>query len=223
MIEYLKQDWSSSGSSWENDELCLYTYDVNYNMIEELKNYWDDSSWVILSEKTYTYDMNNNLIEELWQGWWGLTWTNQDLYTYTYDGNNNMTELLHQYWDGSSWVNSMRDVYSYIPTGIEDYEYLVTAYSLSQNYPNPFNPSTTIKYQIPELSLVTLKVYDVLGSEIITLVNEEKPLGSYEVDFSVGQNSILSLSSGIYFYRLQVYAPGRAGSFVETKKMMLLR
>jgi len=85
-------------------------------------------------------------------------------------------------------------------------------FALHQNYPNPFNPTTTIKYQIPELSLVTLKVFDVLGSEITTLVNEEKPVGSYEVNFNAS-----SLPSGIYFYKLQ------AGSFVETKKMMLMK
>ena len=86
------------------------------------------------------------------------------------------------------------------------------AYSLLNNYPNPFNPATIIKYQIPKLSFVTLKVYDVLGSEIATLVNEEKPAGSYEVEFNAA-----SLPSGIYFYRLQ------AGSFVETKKMVLMK
>jgi len=85
-------------------------------------------------------------------------------------------------------------------------------YELSQNYPNPFNPSSTISYQIPELSFVTLKVYDVLGSEIITLVNEEKVVGSYEIEFDA-----TLLPSGIYFYRLQ------AGSFVETKKMVLMK
>ncbi len=86
------------------------------------------------------------------------------------------------------------------------------ALSLEQNYPNPFNPVTTIKYQIPELSFVILKVYDVLGREVVTLVNEEKQTGSYEVEFDA-----TSLSSGIYFYRLQ------AGSFVETKKMVLIK
>jgi len=84
--------------------------------------------------------------------------------------------------------------------------------SLVQNYPNPFNPTTTIKYQIPELSLVTIKVYDVLGNEIATLVNQEKPIGSYEVKFNA-----IGIPSGIYFYRIQ------AGSFVETKKMLLLK
>jgi hypothetical protein len=85
-------------------------------------------------------------------------------------------------------------------------------FSLSQNYPNPFNPATVIKYQIGELSFVTLKVYDVLGNEITTLVDEEKPLGNYEVEFNANNHS-----SGVYFYQL------KAGSFIETKKMILVR
>ena len=86
------------------------------------------------------------------------------------------------------------------------------AFELLQNYPNPFNPSTTINYQIPELSNVVLKVYDVLGNEISVLVNESKQPGYYEVELNA-----TSLPSGIYFYRLQ------AGSFVETKKMILIK
>ncbi len=101
-------------------------------------------------------------------------------------------------------------------TGLESESFPIH-YILSQNYPNPFNPTTTIKYLIPELSFVTIKVYDVLGNEVATLIKEEKPAGSYEVEFSVGQNSILSLSSGIYFYQL------RSGNFVETKKMILMK
>ena len=85
-------------------------------------------------------------------------------------------------------------------------------FALYQNYPNPFNPSTTINYQIPELSNVTLKVYDVLGNEIKTIVNEEKQSGIYNVEFDA-----TGLSSGIYLYRLQ------AGNFIETKKILLLK
>jgi len=87
-----------------------------------------------------------------------------------------------------------------------------TEFSLGQNYPNPFNPSTTINYSIPEFSFVTLKVYDVLGSEVATLVNEDKSVGSYEVEFDANE-----LTSGIYFYKIQ------SGSFVETKKMVLMK
>jgi len=92
-------------------------------------------------------------------------------------------------------------------------------FSLEQNYPNPFNPSTTIRYEIPEQSFVTIKVYDILGNEITTLVNEEKAAGNYEVEFNTSSHSgnVRNLTSGIYFYRLQ------AGSFIETKKMILMK
>jgi len=99
-----------------------------------------------------------------------------------------------------------------LPTDIKREADIVDNYYLQQNYPNPFNPATTIKYQIPELSFVTIRVFDVLGNEIATLVNEEKPAGSYDVEFDAS-----SLSSGIYFYGLQ------AGSYIETKKMVLMK
>jgi photosystem II stability/assembly factor-like uncharacterized protein len=85
-------------------------------------------------------------------------------------------------------------------------------FSLNQNYPNPFNPRTFIQYAIANRQFVTLKVYDILGKEVATLVNEEKPAGSYEVKFDA-----LNYPSGIYFYKLQ------AGSFIETKKMIFLK
>ena len=89
-------------------------------------------------------------------------------------------------------------------------------FSLSQNYPNPFNPVTTIKYQIPKVSFVTLKVYDVLGNEIATLVNEEKTAGSYKVEFSATGVAI-GLPSGVYFYVMQ------ADNFIDTKKLVLIK
>jgi hypothetical protein len=87
-----------------------------------------------------------------------------------------------------------------------------TTYSLSQNYPNPFNPVTKINFAIPKSGLVTLKVYDILGREVMTLVNEMKTAGNYTVDFN-GAN----LSSGAYFYRL------KSGEFIDTKRMMLIK
>jgi hypothetical protein len=85
-------------------------------------------------------------------------------------------------------------------------------YVLQQNYPNPLNPGTKIKYSVPKYSTVVIKVFDILGNEIETLVNEEKPIGNYEVEF-VANN----LPSGIYFYKMQ------SGSFVGTKKMVLMK
>ncbi len=118
------------------------------------------------------------------------------------------------------------------PVSVEDDETanVPRVYDLFQNYPNPFNPSTLINYQIPNADYVTLIVYDVLGNKVATLVDEEKSAGSYEVKFSAIGGDASALSSGIYFYRIQAGDPstgsqeGQAGqSFVETKKMVLLR
>ncbi len=90
---------------------------------------------------------------------------------------------------------------------------------LSQNYPNPFNPSTKIKYSVPQSSQVVIKVFDVLGNEIETLVNEEKPTGTYEINWNAA-----TLPSGVYFYQLKVYpAIGGAGDYINIKKMILLK
>lgn len=98
--------------------------------------------------------------------------------------------------------SSVRHVVSEVPTLPE----------LGQNYPNPFNPTTRIKFQVPTISIVMLKVFDVLGREVATLVNEKLSSGSYSVQFVADH-----LASGVYFYRLQ------AGAYVETKRMLLLR
>ena len=91
---------------------------------------------------------------------------------------------------------------------------------LAQNYPNPFNPSTVISWQLPFASYVTLKIYDLLGREVATLVNEEKSMGSYSVTFDAS-----NLSSGLYYYKLVANPSnvGQASGFVETRKMMLMK
>lgn len=101
---------------------------------------------------------------------------------------------------------------SAIISDIEYNEPVVQEFYLSQNYPNPFNPSTSIQYTIGSKQFVQLKVYDVLGNEIATLVDEEKPSGMYNAQFSMN-----NLSSGIYFYKLT------SGDFVSTKKMILIK
>jgi hypothetical protein len=131
--------------------------------------------------------------------------------------------------------NSLGKVYIYSYKKLTDVkdnqDNFLNNFELQQNYPNPFNPSTKIKYTIPtppsssplakgrnEVGFVTLIVYDVLGKEVATLVSEEKPAGSYEVEFnSVETLHATSLPSGVYFYQL------RAGDYNETKKMILLK
>lgn len=168
----------------------------------------------------------------------GGNWGSQlGIILYTTDGGNNWTEqtsgttkYLNSVYFTSPTTGWIAGVYGTIlkttnggVTFAEEeqiYE-IPTDYTLSQNYPNPFNPVTKIKYTIPENNpllrgargvSVTLKVYDLLGNEVATLVNEEKTVGDFEVEFSASD-----LSSGIYFYQLKV------GEFISTKKMILLR
>jgi len=98
-------------------------------------------------------------------------------------------------------------------TDVEDItQTLPTEYSIDQNFPNPFNPETKINFSIPNEGLVTLNVYNFLGQQVATLVNESKPAGTYQVDFDGAY-----LSSGIYFYKIT------SGSFTQTKKMILMK
>ena len=102
--------------------------------------------------------------------------------------------------------------YSDIVVGVEEELRNPISFTLEQNYPNPFNPSTTIKYSIAEPGKVKLTLYNLLGEEVKTIVDEEKITGNYSVDFNAAD-----LPSGVYFYQL------RAGNFIETKKMLLLK
>jgi len=105
--------------------------------------------------------------------------------------------------DASGIMMTKQFIFSY--TGPKEFK-------LEQNYPNPFNPTTTIQYQLPQDARVTLKVYDILGSEVTTLVNEEQEAGYKEVQFNGN-----GIASGMYVYRLQ------AGEYVSIKKMMFLK
>ncbi len=98
-------------------------------------------------------------------------------------------------------------------TGVkEENNNLPSNFSLEQNYPNPFNPTTVINFSIPKNYMVSIRVYDILGNEVANLMNEEKTAGSYSINFNASK-----LSSGVYFYRMQ------AGSFVKTKKLILMK
>ena len=137
--------------------------------------------------------------------------TYEDMYQCTGTGNFDVTAnaILRGVMDYMGIVTNVEQVANVSLTGFELY----------QNYPNPFNPSTKIKFAVSsnvngEMSNVSLKVFDILGNEVATLVNEYKPAGMHDVEFRIEN---LELSSGIYFYKLQ------AGDYIETKKMMLLK
>jgi hypothetical protein len=120
-------------------------------------------------------------------------------------------QVLRNY---SQFAQSFYDnCFTEIPNGINVISTKIpTDYTLSQNYPNPFNPITNIKFDIPKASFVKLIVYDLLGRELRTLVNEQLKAGTYKADWDASE-----FPSGVYFYKLS------AGDFTETKKMVLVK
>jgi len=192
-----------------------------------------DNPGTYLSSLYYSFSENN-----------GQTWSLNEQLSDAFDPHlgwpqqNKMGDYFDMISDDSgvslAWAgtfNGEQDVYygriSQTPVAVDneqDGNGMPGKFSLSQNYPNPFNPSTKIRFTVPKVSLsgvegslVTLKVYDVLGNEISTLVNEAKTAGVYEVEFNSHSGEVRNLTSGIYFYKLQ------AGNFVETKKMILMK
>jgi hypothetical protein len=147
----------------------------------------------------------------------GDTW--QDLYIPLKEGNN-VTEIkaagdtrlyLGTYSEGLYELD--------IITKVNEESVYSDNYFLSQNFPNPFNPTTKIKYSTPKTDLVQIKIFDILGNEIKTLLNEYKLVGEHEIEFDarLTTNPVTSLPSGVYFYRIA------SGSYSETKKMLLLK
>jgi hypothetical protein len=106
----------------------------------------------------------------------------------------------------------MRPLSEMITSVDNKYSNLPASFSLQQNYPNPFNPETVIGYWLPVAGYVSLKVYDMLGREVATLVNEYKLAGNYSVQFNAG-----TFTSGVYFYRME------SGSYTQTKKLIILK
>lgn len=138
---------------------------------------------------------------------------------YLFKQNISLTSIYGRYDFSSITINKtyLKNVRLNGITNINAINQDIINYYLTQNFPNPFNSTTNIRYNIVRREKVTLKIYDLLGREVATLVNEEKPSGEYEVEFNTEKFLNSFLSSGVYFYRLQ------AGNFSETKKLILLR
>ena len=233
----LYERWENN--AWTNILRNTFTYDSRNNRLQETDELFYNNQWNNQSRLTWTYDNNNIVLSELIE----LTgptgdWSNNNKMEYNYDLTNNTATGTYYDWVVSSWVQSDGSLYFYDSArnlfvyngnkvtvkfissimAVADKIKSPNQFFLSQNYPNPFNPSTVISYQLPVNGYVSLKIYNIVGKEISTLVNEEKQPGNYEITFDASK-----LSSGIYFYTLSVGSFGQVGSFVETKKMILIK
>jgi len=225
------------GSNWKIIKRTKYTHNSNLQTTSALLATWNGSEWTDSLRITYTYNSNGKITRNLSELWNGTKWVNSSKINSDYDSYGNTTAIYSNCWENNMWVPCERQLeltdsfgrkYKFLEQKIYAYYSLITDiseknfqknnyYFLSQNFPNPFNPSTKIRYSIPNIKdrssfSVQLKIYNLLGEEITTLVNEQQSPGNYQVIFNAE-----GLPSGTYFYQL------RAGNFIETKKLLLLK
>ena len=237
LIVHLSEDLIND--QWVKVLQWRYEYDQNNNNILTFYDYWEDDKWKDDYKWTQDFDNNGNVIWYLEEVYDSSHWTNSIQTFSTYNSEGYFIFANSERWieSDSIWVPGNEGIFiydidgnrrRYFGTEIKVYyhdesndvitdKYHSYNFFLSQNYPNPFNPTTTIKYSVIDRYQrgsvsVKLKIYDLLGEEIATLVNAKQRAGIYEIKFDAS-----FLSSGIYIYRLS------CGDFIKSKKMILLK
>jgi len=191
-----------------------YNLDLHAEAVYEVYGWWVSSSNRCTNTPYIISHQNGIDTVRVDQTKDGSAWVKLGTYTFSTDSNN-FVMITDQGKLGNYVVADAIKIISYDPavvTDVEEEQNMITEYKLYQNYPNPFNPSTTITFSLPQNSKVSLKVYDILGNLITTLLNDEKAEGFHKIKFNSA-----NLSSGIYFYKLE------AGNYMKTEKMIILK
>ncbi|HSD64513.1 MAG TPA: T9SS type A sorting domain-containing protein [Ignavibacteriaceae bacterium] len=221
----LETSWPGYVTTWSN-EATAYVPPI---IPVELQNFYAELSGNNVKLTWLTITETNNLGFEIQRRKVsGIDGQNEWMKTGFIKGYGTTTEIQNYYYTDK---NLVKGIYQYRLKQIDfnrNFEYsnsinvtvdLPKEFYLSQNYPNPFNPETEIEYTVPNDSKVSIKIFDILGNEIATLINDEKPAGNYSLTWNA-----VNLPSGIYFYELRAVPTGRqAGGFIQTKKMVLLK
>ncbi len=224
--QVLSQDWS--GSAWVNAYLYLYTYGVTNLLLTYLVQEWITDAWYDYWDEWYYYDEYDDEIEIVGRRWITDRWVNYERFLFAYTLKRLVSQITYQRWEAatmrgsssseialaeSTWVDFQRQTGTYASTtDIGNDPPSIHSFKLYGNYPNPFNPGTEVRFEVSGLGFVSLKIYDVLGKEIATLVNETLPAGNYKRRWEAN-----GLPGGVYFYRLIT------DGFSDVKKMVLVK
>ena len=237
----INKEWDSANSTWEDRNRSTYEYNSNYQILRKLFETYSSGSWDKNYEELFSYKDNGSLENYIFddgsskertsfrynsmgmcnggknEKWVTDHWEISDnamflSWVYTFDPNSYYSDLLNVDYFAVRSYGYEYSVYYQGITSVDENKPAPTEFSLQQNYPNPFNPTTVISYSVPEAGFVSLKVYDVLGNEVATLVNGNVTPGNYKVEFNASK-----LSSGMYIYKLT------SREYSLTRKMLLLK
>lgn len=236
-VMHLTEGWT--GSSWENLSRTVATYDAARRQTLDLTEAWSLGQWKPRYRRDWAYDGAGNQTLLLFQTWNADTLRMGQRTTSSFDPNGIPLAFAYETWSNGSWrptdqhwwftdsaaipgvdmVGGPHNTYTFTASRVElsgevlrNGSSAPSSYALMQNYPNPFNAGTTIRYTLPETQWVRLSVYDILGQEIVRLVNGQQAVGTFDVHLDATR-----LSSGVYFSFLS------AGPFTDVRKMIVLK
>lgn len=198
----------------------LYSYDATTDTwVFYIYNVYSIDSGTCLTTMQTGYNPSGDAMGRYYFWYWTPSGGFPKTSTAYDNSESRLTRFESELYIDTEWEKSQRIWYSYegIQMDTEDNSIIHTIFELKQNFPNPFNPSTSIIYNVSEESLVNIIIYDLMGNEIKTLLNDFKPVGQYQVNWDGRDNAGQLVSGGIYFYKLQVE------DFIQTRKMVLLK
>ncbi len=184
---------------------------------QSLTQSWNNNQWVNKYKEIFTYNAGNTLTNATESKWQGGNWVNNAKNDYLYDANNNMTDDTYSIWDNGGWLNDTRSLYDW-STFTANEDNFIAPQLLSLNaHPNPFNPLTTISYNLSKASDITMKVYNLKGEAIRTLVSAHKSSGNHTTTWDGTNDNGKPVSTGIYYIRML------SGNANVTRKVTLIK
>lgn len=214
LTEYVSLSYNDVSQSWENVYKLINTY-YGSDSLMTIAQEGNVNDWENIFKTINHFNQDGNSELSIIYGWENSSWITEAMGEYEYDENGNPKLLVESVYEDDEWSVLGRAIYGYIPTnttGVDDDVITTVEFKLYDNYPNPFNPSTVIRYHLAAESTVSIKIYDITGSEVAELINEVQTAGTHNINFNAS-----GMASGMYIYKLQ------AGDNVSSKKMILVK
>jgi hypothetical protein len=221
MTEFMSSNYESTSQTWQNLFKGNTTYWGSDSAMSVIQQGIENNAWENLFKTRSQYNTSGKVINVLYSDWVNGDWALQAMSETFYDEHGNDIEYVEKTYFNGQWENAGRVLRTYIPTNptdVDDNPVMANDYKLYENFPNPFNPSTVIQYHLPSESIVTVKVYDVTGSEVTELISDVQNSGLQKITFDAN-----NLSSGVYFYVVNAKSLDGNHNFSDVKKMMLLK